>query len=75
MTATIYKFPDLMPKKKNTIQALADEIIQEIIVSPTTKALDEKLMSIHNGRSFNYEIMYDDGEIEIRVNLKYQKED
>jgi hypothetical protein len=74
MTATIYQFPDLMPKNKNTLQALVDEIVAEILASHTVRALDDKLMTIHGGRPFHYEIGYNDEAIEIVIGLKYNKD-
>jgi len=75
MTATIYKFPDLMPKKQNTLQALADEFISESLASLSLRALDDRLMEAHNGRPFNYQIVYGDEAIEIVVNLKFSPQE
>lgn len=63
-----------MPKKQNTLQALADEVVAEILSSASLKALDNKLINSHpNG--FFYEIGYDDNDIEILINLKYHVEE
>jgi hypothetical protein len=54
---------------------LVDEIVAEILSSPTLHNLDNKLIEAHSGRPFHYEIGYEDAEIAININLKYYQEE